>query len=288
MPQQSRRYIVPKPLQRYTQPFYRLARRAKIALHTATCRLHPRPILMLGNQKSGTTAIAALLAALTDSAVTLDLVREIDEPTYPRLRKRELTLAQFIRRNRLDFSRRIVKEPHLTPFYADLKRRFPESPFVFVIRDPRDNLRSILNRLKLPGDRPRLLDSDIAEVSSAWRLVLDNRWLDVDGDGYIEQLSGRWLLLTRIYLANAANVTLVRYEDFQLDKIGTVKHLAERLELPAVADISGLVDVQFQPRGDHRVSWGEFFGEQNLIKIERICGPAMRELGYHATYAEER
>jgi hypothetical protein len=280
MPHPAATHIVPKPLQPYTLPFYRLTRRLKTALLRATCRVNPNPILVLGNQKSGTTAIAALLGELAKSSVTLDLTREIAEPTYPRLRKGELTLEQFIRRNKLDFSRRIVKEPHLTPFYAELKDRFPESPFVFVVRDPRDNLRSILNRLQLPGDRVRLTEQDLADVGAAWRLVLDNRWLDVGGDHYVEQLAGRWLLLAQVYLAHAKEMILVRYEDFLLDKIGTIQRLAGQVDLETRADISGSVERQFQPRGDHSVSWSEFFGQQNLVRIEQLCQPGMREFGY--------
>ena len=38
------------------------------------------PIFLLGNQKSGTTAIAALLAEATDLSVTLDFTRAINSP----------------------------------------------------------------------------------------------------------------------------------------------------------------------------------------------------------------
>lgn len=280
MPPRTERYIVPRPLQPYTLPLYRLVRRLKTALQTATCRVNPRPVLVLGNQKSGTTAIAALLGELTGLSTTLDLRRELTEPTFPRVRRGELTFDQFIRANKLDFSRRIVKEPNLTLFYSELKRRFPESPVAFVVRDPRDNLRSMLNRCQLPGDGTRSCAEDLAQVNQAWKVVIDNRWLGVEGERTVEQLAGRWCLMARIYLSHADEMILVRYEDFLRDKVDAITRLARELKLDPVADIRNLVDVQYQPRGDHDVSWEEFFGTDNLRRIERICGPVMRELGY--------
>jgi hypothetical protein len=43
------------------------------------------------------------------------------------------------------------------------------------------------------------------------------------------------------------------------------------------------VDVQYQPRGDRGVSWLEFFGRENLRRIEGICGGRMAQLGYRPT-----
>lgn len=249
MARPAERYLVPKRLQPYTLPLYRVACRAKLGWQTLISRVNPRPVLILGNQKSGTTAIAALLGHLTRLSTTLDLGREIKDPTYDRVTRGELTFEQLIQRNKLDFSRRIVKEPHLTMFYAELLRCFPDAPIVFVVRDPRDNIRSILNRLNLPGNAGRLSEEDGARIKRVWHLVLDNRWLGIEGSDYIEQLAGRWRRAAEIYLANQQRMILVRYEDFLRDKPGIMQRLAESLGLKAVADISEMVDVQFQPRG---------------------------------------
>jgi hypothetical protein len=283
VPRRSERYIVPKRLQPYTRPLYRLARQTKIGLQTLICRVNPRPVLILGNQKSGTTAIAALLGQLTRRSVTLDLAREVHDPTYDRLHRKELTFEDFIGRNKLDFSRQIVKEPFLTLFQAELRRRFPDSPMVFVVRDPRDNLRSILNRLELPGDLATLPERDLSRISRVWRLVLDNRWLGIAGENYIEQLAGRWRWTAESYLADQDKMILIRYEDFLLDKASAIGRLAAAVGLTAVADISEMVDVQFQPRGNREVSWGRFFGADNLARIERICFAAMHSLRYEPT-----
>ena len=45
-------------------------------------------------------------------------------------------------------------------------------------------------------------------------------------------------------------------------------------------DISDKVDRQYQRRGDRNVSWPDFFGPDNLARIERICGDRMQRFGY--------
>ncbi|NEP45581.1 MAG: hypothetical protein F6K35_42755, partial [Okeania sp. SIO2H7] len=148
--------LIPKPLK---SPYYKLREFKNsivFELQTRTAKINPQPILVLGNQKSGTSAIAALLAEMTDLSVTIDLRKEIPNPTYDKIIKGELTFSEFVQLNKLDFSRDIVKEPNLTLLDRELAEYFPNSDFVFVIRDPRDNIRSILNRLQLPGNLTKL------------------------------------------------------------------------------------------------------------------------------------
>ena len=59
--------------------------------------LHPNPLFIFGNQKSGTSAIAALMGACADLDVSLDFPREISNPTVPDVHHGTLPLATFIR-----------------------------------------------------------------------------------------------------------------------------------------------------------------------------------------------
>ena len=45
-------------------------------------------------------------------------------------------------------------------------------------------------------------------------------------------------------------------------------------------DVQDELDRPFQPAGDRSVTWIDFFGPQNLARIESICGEEMRALGY--------
>jgi hypothetical protein len=254
--------------------------RARRAFAAWGATVHPHPVLVLGNHKSGTTAIAALLAELTGRTVALDLEKEIARPTYQRVRSGRMTVDAFIRRNRLDFSRQIIKEPNLLVIYRQIARQLPAAQPVLLIRDPRDNIRSILNRLALPGHLERLERPYHGVHARAWNLYLDGRWLGLDAETYVEVLAERWNLAADIYLAQREAMVLIRYEDFLRDKAGQIARLAERLGLPAVRDIRHAVDRQYQPRGDRHVSWDDFFGPRNLVRIEQRCGARMAALGY--------
>jgi len=89
------------------------------------------------------------------------------------------------------------------------------------------------------------------------------------------------------YLARPDVFILIRYEDFVADKVGAIARLAAELGLPAAQDIDAWTDVQYQPRGDRDISWQEFFGPENLARIERICGDRMARFGYHRTGPDE-
>jgi len=283
----SRRHLeelrqhLPAPLNRLTAAALLPLRLLQEILQASVTRVNPSPILILGNQKSGTTAVAALLAEATGCSVTLDIVEEMRRPILPLVRRGELAFADFVEKNKLAFSRAIVKEPNLTPFREELAARFPDAKFVLVVRDPRDNVRSILDRLGVPGDLEGVKPEELDAPSPSWRHVIDGRWLGLSGDDYIEMLAARWNLAADSALHSKGDLILLRYEDFVKDKVGEIARLAGKLGLQAVNDISSMVDTPFQPRGRNRgIDWLAFFGAENLGKIELICRERMVLLGY--------
>jgi hypothetical protein len=246
---------------------------------------YPDPIFILGNQKSGTSVVSALLAELTGVSFTLDLTRERFIPTYPQVIRGERSIAQFIQTNRAEFGSQIIKEPNLSLLYQPLAQAYPQSRFLMVIRDPRDNLRSILDRLKLPGDLPDLTAADWAKLTPAWRLILQNSWLGTGNtndhtNDYIGQSAKRWQVIAQSYLQHRDQIHLIRYEDFLKDKRGAITALARHFNLPTPNNIDSKLNVQYQPAGNRNVNWQDFFGATNLAKIEQICAPEMQELGY--------
>lgn len=249
-------------------------------LKSLNVKINPRPIFILGNQKAGTSAIAALLAELTGLSVSIDLRKEVYNPTYDRVKKGELSFTDFIKFNKLDFSRDIIKEPNLTLLYDYLKTYYPDSKLVFVVRDPRDNIRSILDRLGIPGNLSVLTQDYQQKITPAWKLIIDSQWLGLGEETYIEKLAQRWDAMSDVFLNNREQFILIRYEDFLKDKQAAINNLAQSLALSPVNNISDKINIQFQPRGKKDVTWQNFFGIDNLFQIENICNARMKQLEY--------
>lgn len=250
-------------------------------LATPLARPNEQAIMVLGNSKSGTTVIAALLAAYGQLSVTLDFWPRLRRPeTLAAVHSGAMPFAQFVHRFRADFARDVVKDPHLTFLYPRLRDRFPRAQFVMVMRDPRDNIRSILNRLDLPGDLEDIGPEAYRTMRPLWEAILKSPWLPVEGSTYIERLASRWALGAGVYLEHEDAIELIRYEDFVADKKGAIAGLADRLDVRRTGSIEPRLDTRFQPPGDRSVGWLEFFGPANLDAIERICRAEARALGY--------
>jgi hypothetical protein len=262
--------------------FGRLLARLHRSLRNRLARVHPSPILMLGNQKSGTTAIAALLAAATGHRATLDL-EDLTPDVFLDLLEGRLPVRALITANRHDFSAPIVKEPALTFLYGRLLEELPAARFVLIVRDPRDNIRSILDRVGLSGREELGLDMIPEDLDAKWRFNLLSTGLGIEGDSCIERLALRWNQAADVYLLYPDRVTMLRYEDFMAAKETTIRSLAAELGLVPSSDIADRLDVQYQPAGASRhLPRKEFFSRQNLALIEAICGNRMQQLGYAA------
>ena len=247
-----------------------------------TTNINTQPIFVFGNQKSGTSAIAALLGEMTGRSYTIDIFCHFGD-IESQLLGGQASLNEFIQQTRFYFSRDIVKDPSLTFFYDELKERFPNAERIFVLRDPRQNIRSILNRLGLPGNLNDLSPEkwhQIAITHPAWLPVLDGKLAGHQGKSYIETLALRCQKTFQIYLQNRAEVIPIYYEAFKADKSGAIQALAQQLGLPIRNDITALKDIQFQPKGNATVPLDIFFGPENLSLIETICGETMMAVGY--------
>lgn len=261
-------------------PYKKKLDRLRRKLFRPFATVEEEPVFLLGNQKSGTTAIGALLARSCGRSATLDFWPYLKAEVLVDLHDGRLPFDAFIHEFRYEFSRSIIKEPQLTFLYPGLRERFPRGRFAAVVRDPYQNIRSILNRLDIPGDLTHLTEARMDMVLPEWRLVLDGRWLGLAAEHYIDLLAERWNVAADLVLSNP-EIVLVRYEDFTADKAGQIEALAGRLGLGTRRSLGGAVHRQYQPRGDRRASLDEFFGE-NLDRIARRCGESMRRLGYEA------
>lgn len=238
------------------------------------------PIIVLGNQKSGTTAIAVLLAERTGLNVEWDLSMH-NYSLVVDIYRGDRTINHLVEKNKIFFSKDIIKDCTLTFLLGSLQKRFPEAHFVTVMRDPRDNIRSILDRLNLPGDRLKIERSQYNEMSDVWEGVIDGSWMGIQGENYIDTLAERWRIAAKLYLERENDIELIRYEDFLDGKVEAIDNLASQLGLDRRNRIEDQVDQQFQPCGQRRnIEYKEFFGEKNLWRIESHCADEMRQLGY--------
>ncbi|HTQ15336.1 MAG TPA: hypothetical protein VMH86_15805 [Rhizomicrobium sp.] len=238
---------------------------------------HPAPLFVFGNQKSGTTAVAGLLAAATGLSATLDFAGAA-EPHIGRLYRGETSMADFVRANAWAFSNALVKEPSLTFVAPRVMDHFGVARAVFVIREPADNIRSILDRLKLRGDLDAL-DPARIDANLTWRRQLAGLDLGFPEDHYVATLARRWRAAAEVYRGAAERFVPMRYHEFRADRAGAVAALAARLGLPVTADIGAVLDRDFQRRGTPRDA-REFFGAKNLARIVNTCGEVAAELGF--------
>ncbi|MGB5951022.1 MAG: PIG-L family deacetylase, partial [Ornithinimicrobium sp.] len=92
------------------------------------------PIFVLGNQKSGTTAIAALLAECVGGTFVPDVLYK------HRLKLKDLlaqqpSIEELARNHPKSFQATVVKDNDFTFLFPALEQAFPEARFVFVVRD---------------------------------------------------------------------------------------------------------------------------------------------------------
>lgn len=240
-------------------------------------------IIVAGMPKSGTTAIASLLAKAANVDVCSDPFYQLDTQKKVVFRdplfSGQLSLESLWRQYREVFRGTVVKDPNFPILLPELKRFLPDAQFVFIVREPRDNIRSILSRLKIPGD-PAEGSQRVSEVQGTWGRVLTGKSPDMPGGDYLEKLAWRWRVSAERYLQNNEGVHLIRYEDFRADKQNQINRLAKDLGFTGLSDISSLVDVQFQPKGNRPNSLEEFFGKENLQRIDTIVGPLLTDFGY--------
>ena len=251
-----------------------LAERARATL----TRPHPAPLFLFGNQKSGGTAIAGLLSAATGLRAALDL-EGTTAPRFARLVRGKTTLEDFVTKNAWSFSAPIVKDGNLTFVAEPLMAHFGVARAIFILRNPCDNIRSILDRLKLPGDLAHL---DVATIraNATWRGILSGGDLDFSPDHYVSILARRWRQAAEICEAGGDAFVRVRYEDFLADKRGEIERLGRAFDLETPNDIGALLERDYQRRGNPAVALRKFFGEENSRRIADICGEAAGRLGY--------
>jgi hypothetical protein len=175
----------------------------------------------------------------------------------------------------------VVKDPDLSFLVEDCARVFHNARLIHVVRDPRDAIRSIADRLNLSAEDLASTSVSRADIIPHWQYILDGRSPPVEGGTVIERLARRWNEAWIRSARHADPVTVLRYEDFLKDKAQAIYGLAESIQVAIKYKIDADVHVQFQPSGKPNVDLSKRLGRDNLRAIEFLCSEEMDALGYH-------
>ena len=249
-------------------------------LNNHIARVNQNPIIVFGKQKSGTSAIAHLLADYGGLSKTIDIPALWGVEMINMLQGKRV-FSEIVKENKHYFSKDLIKEPNMTFFMDQVIKYFPNANYIFIIRDPRDSIRSSLNRRNIPGNLKELKIKHIKHLNYRASRILNmpETWGGKPGN-YIDAQANKWNVAANNYLRFRDKIILVKYEDFISDKLYSIINLAKKLGIEKVNDISNKVDIQYQPKGDHNISWEDFYGTDNLRRIEGICRKNMKIFNY--------
>ena len=266
-----------------------------------------RPIFIIGAPRSGTSMLFSILRSSPRLAHWPGEAHEVWEADYhPALRnwesnalddtdvtpeaaariKRSFLLVAGTRRRLIDKTPRNALR---VPFVVAL---FPEARYVFLRRDGRDNVNSLINAWRTPRYRTYRLPEphSIPGVDPAWwKFVLYPGWRD-DIRGPLEVVCARqWALSNEHALEARSKVdddrwVDVRYEDLANDPVGQTERVARLLDIPfdtkletrAAASASAPVNVVTPPEA------GKWRREnpREIGAILPLIEPMMSALGY--------
>jgi hypothetical protein len=243
----------------------------------------PDKIFIMGNQKSGTSAIASLLAMASEKTYCIDIF--VKMASYEsKILDGDYLFEDFVSEASFYFKKEIVKEPEFIFFYDELNSLFPKSTFINIVRDPFSNIRSILNRLKLTAsDAEKItnLTESLLPENPLWDLLVDTNRMPYRGRNMFEMLVSRWQYAVNIRPNFVEkNFLTVRYEDFLQDKINFINDLCVSLGLEIKKDVSPYLNVNFQPKGIP-VAKENFFSKEQIDFIYENCSEDMKRYDYN-------
>jgi hypothetical protein len=249
---------------------YRVKRKIQKKLeahHRKKTKPNKEALWVFGIQKAGTSAIASLLAHRAGKSATIDSPF-LWMPYIEKLQNEEIDLKNHIDCYPHDFSKEIIKEPNATYIFRQIKQNFNLNKYILIIRNPLDNIRSILNRLNIPGDQHNI---ELEKIHPKWQHLFKSK-----GNNYVKDLAELWLsIYGNREFTSTDNCILIKYEDFNKDKVKTINTICDLLDYEGVASIDKLKNKNFQPRGNSKVDLRLFFGEENykliLEKTNKVC-----------------
>jgi len=230
-------------------------------------------IFLVGPQKSGTTAIAALLARATNQKPTLDFsVRQYVYRDFWNAVDGELLFSDFVAKHACEFSGRIVKEPNLSLVVSEVRRSFPGSRMLAIVRHPLDTIRSVCNRL---GCNPSASIQKCRYMTPVWKQILSRQ----SGSSVAVAYAEHWSECVQCICDDG--IPAWSYERFLDDKMRFIQRMAEDLDLPcgSMGLAQRQMDVQYQPTGVPVADFSEYFGDVYDL-VRTVVSHQAGRLGY--------
>ncbi|UII27792.1 sulfotransferase [Fulvivirga maritima] len=228
-------------------------------------------VLVVGCERSGTSAISNLLARATKKNI-------LDDPEYTWylypiifLQKFTFSLRLFVDINKYY----IVKVPGFATILPYLRYiSLFKFRVIYVIRDPRDNVASILERLEYDFNG----------------LFLNVAWLRCSPRNIVETLSYRWNKYLQLCLEYKSQhpdeVKIIRYEDFLNDKGSVLKGIADFCELKFdINEIENELDIQYRKRWSSKITGQARYkvdlNPESIKIIERVNEDFIKSFNYN-------
>jgi hypothetical protein len=218
--------------------------------------------------------------------------RQYEETWRPEVRA--MALARFrdqaeraARAHGLDDPLVLIKEPNGSHGAELLMSLFPRSRLIFLMRDGRDIVDSMLDASRRGGWLGGAGGFDRDDEEARLRFVRKHAVLWVNAMNAVGNAFDRHPPELR---------TVVRYEDLRRDPFGTLRPLTEWLgldrtdrELRAAIESNSFEAIPRGSRGEGQSRraatpglWRESLGPADQRVLEEIAGPKLRELGYEA------
>jgi LPS sulfotransferase NodH len=265
-----------------------------------------KPIFIIGAPRSGTSILFSVLRSSSALAHWPGEAHEVWEADHhPALRGWESNALdaadadpETITRIRRSFflvagrKRLIDKTPRNALRVPFVDAIFPDGRFVFLMRDGRDNVNSLINAWRTPRYRTYLLPEPHGMPRADprwWKFVLYPGW-KTDTHGPLERVCARQWVASNEFALDAfegldpTRRIDVRYEDLVADPTNSIRSVCERAEIPiderlldqAKALNRTPINVVTPPEA------GKWKREnpQEIAAIEDLIEPTMRRLGY--------
>lgn len=239
--------------------------------------------VFMGHQKSGTTAIANLLAKRTQMSYSNDPVYFSCKESNKAVKLLEDESEEFVsimRAHRGLFFREVVKDPDFSFAPCLISKMYPAAKIIFISRNPYDIVRSIYNRLDISGqiEAKKIPMSAMKNPTCQWDYIING---EIGCSKQVtERLAARIEETTVQYLKHNDKMILVKYEEFMSNKGKFIDELADNLGFEKKSDITDYLNNQFQPKGQSGITSDEFFSRENARLISKACPITLSEFTY--------